>query len=119
MYLNTLGVVQYRLQRYEDAIKSLTKSLELTPSEMNLPGPHACDLAFLAMSHHKLGHVDEATAFRQQLTEAMQHKRFANDAECLGFVEEVNALFDGSSDVAPAPEVEATTPEPETVTDPN
>jgi serine/threonine protein kinase/WD40 repeat protein len=56
-YLNTLGVVYYRLGRHHDAIKLLTQSA-------NLDGDYAAgsafDFFFLAMSHHQLGEPDKA-----------------------------------------------------------
>ena len=50
-YFNTLGVLQYRLGRFEDAIVSLNKSIELSPAETGDPAPSPFDLGFLAMSY--------------------------------------------------------------------
>ena len=52
-YFNTLGVLQYRLGRFEDAIVSLNKSIELSPAETGDPAPSPLDLGFLAMSYFK------------------------------------------------------------------
>jgi tetratricopeptide (TPR) repeat protein len=50
----TLGAAQYRAGRFEAALESLTKSLELQP-----PGESAAFL-FLAMAHWQLGNTDDA-----------------------------------------------------------
>jgi tetratricopeptide (TPR) repeat protein len=52
--LNTLGVVQYRLGRYSEAIQTLSRSNELSG------GGNYADPVFLAMAHARLGHADEA-----------------------------------------------------------
>ncbi len=85
IYYNTLGVMHYRAGNYESSIEACTKSLELTPKEMNLPCPHPGDLAFLAMSHLKLGNQDNAAEFRTQFNEAMKQDIFKQDVECLRF----------------------------------
>jgi tetratricopeptide (TPR) repeat protein len=54
-YLNTLGVVYYRLDRYPEAIETLTKSVGA-----NQEGGSAMDFFFLGMAHQRLGHADEA-----------------------------------------------------------
>ena len=60
--LNTLGVALYRAGRFADAIETLEKSLAAGKGRLA-----AFDLFFLAMAHHRLGHVDQA---RSRLDEA-------------------------------------------------
>ena len=57
VFLNTLGVVQYRLGRYDAAIATLSRSLAA-----NHGRSEGFDLLFLAMAHHRLGHPGEARA---------------------------------------------------------
>jgi eukaryotic-like serine/threonine-protein kinase len=92
-YLNTLGVAQYRATQYEPAIQSLLQSIEKSKEE-KLAGPRPTDLAFLAMSHFKLGHKQQADSYRQQFTEAM--KGLSVQPDEASYVKEVNQLFDGN-----------------------
>jgi WD40 repeat protein/Flp pilus assembly protein TadD len=54
-YLNTLGVVHFRLGQYERAIDTLRQAIECSEK-----GTTAFDLFFLAMSYHQLGRSSEA-----------------------------------------------------------
>jgi tetratricopeptide (TPR) repeat protein len=57
MHLNTLGVVQYRTGRYEEAVATLERSLAIGTGLSD-----GFDLFFLAMAHHRLGRAEEARA---------------------------------------------------------
>jgi WD40 repeat protein/serine/threonine protein kinase len=92
--LNTLGVAQYRVGRYADALATLTKSEKLNASkEGSLPA----DLAFLAMAQHQLGKKDEAKSTLGRLREAMKQPRWAKDAESAGFLREAEDLIEGKA----------------------
>ena len=55
LFLNTLGVAQYRNGLYPEAIATLKKSLELGRGQFE-----AFDLFFLAMAYHRLGDLSKA-----------------------------------------------------------
>jgi Flp pilus assembly protein TadD len=67
VFQNTLGVAQYRNNRFDEAIESLTKSLA---------GPNrdadAFNLYFLAMCHYRLGQLPKAKDFFQRADAARQ-----------------------------------------------
>ncbi|MEM6472818.1 MAG: protein kinase [Planctomycetota bacterium] len=95
IYFNTLGGAQYRMGNYRESIEACLKSIELTPQEIGLPGPHPSDLSFTAMSHFRLGEKERANEYRAQLDRAMQSEAFQHDDKSLAFLAEVKALFDG------------------------
>ena len=68
-YINTLGILQYRLDRFEEALSTLALSLAFYSEKYEHGVP--ADLAFIAMSHHQLGHVDEAQTAMRALRQAM------------------------------------------------
>jgi serine/threonine protein kinase/WD40 repeat protein/Tfp pilus assembly protein PilF len=89
-YLNTLGVVYYRLGRYAEAIAILTRNLEDHPGHQFA----SFDWIFLAMSHHKSGDAGQAHAcyFRaiqlgagapQNQPTIEEFKRFRKEADAL------------------------------------
>jgi WD40 repeat protein/tRNA A-37 threonylcarbamoyl transferase component Bud32 len=61
-YLSTLGSAQYRAGRYAEALETLTRSEKLLAAQWELEGSHPADLAFLAMTHHRLGQKEKAEA---------------------------------------------------------
>ena len=107
LHFSTLGVTRYRTGNYEAAIEASLKSVELTPKEIEIPGPLPIDYAILAMSHLQLDRKEEAEKYREQLTEAMKAPFFKDVNECLKFVREVDTLFasqsTSGSDAKPEP----------------
>ena len=93
MYHNTLGVAEFRLGNYQEAIEAAKISTEKTPKEFNLPSAHPADLAILAMSHHKLGEDAKAQEFHEQVNTSMEFEAFKSDPECISFSTEVNQLL--------------------------
>ena len=89
--LNTLGVLQYRLGRYADALSTLRRCDEFN-SQQNEHG-HPTDMAFIAMTYQRLGLRDEARAALVRLRQAMQNEQFAVDEDCRRVAGEAEALL--------------------------
>jgi tetratricopeptide (TPR) repeat protein len=101
IYLNTLGVAQYRAGQLTEAVATLEKSLAAGKGESN-----AFDLFFLAMARFKLGQIDRA---RADLDRAVKWRRdHPNltqpgwDEELDAFQAEARALLDGPPAELPA-----------------
>jgi tetratricopeptide (TPR) repeat protein len=90
--LNTLGVAQYRLGDYAEALETLQQSEKLNAMK---DGSHPADLAFLAMAHQHLGHKEQAQATLARLREMMKQPPWADNAEAQGFLREAEELIDG------------------------
>jgi tetratricopeptide (TPR) repeat protein len=97
VYLNTLGVAQYRLGQYDQAIATLTRSDKLNSKQFGGQS-HPADVAFLAMAHHRLGHSDEARKLLERLRQLLQQDRWKNDAESQAFLREVESLIQSGSE---------------------
>jgi tetratricopeptide (TPR) repeat protein len=89
--VNTLGVVQYRLGRYREAIETLTESDAYYSKEND--GGIVEDVAFLAMAHLKLGERDKAQQEYERLQRVMQTPRHINNEEARSFAEEARLAF--------------------------
>jgi serine/threonine protein kinase/tetratricopeptide (TPR) repeat protein len=97
-FINTLGVVQYRLGMNEEALETHARSDALYSEEFPTGVP--ADLAFMAMAHYKLGNADEARALLNRLREAMRDPRNAGSPEARQFSAEAEALLEGADDHA-------------------
>jgi tetratricopeptide (TPR) repeat protein len=93
-FLNTLGIAQYRVGRYDEAQNTLTRSdrLNATASQGSLPH----DLAFLAMAQHRLGRRVEALATLARLRAVMEKLQWKGDAEAQSFLREAECLIGGT-----------------------
>jgi hypothetical protein len=85
-YLNTLGVAQYRVGLYEEALATLKKADELN-------GGIPEDIAFLAMLHHRLGDDSKAQKELNRLRTVMSNSRRGNDPEERAFLTEAEKLL--------------------------
>ncbi|HEB60886.1 MAG TPA: DUF4190 domain-containing protein [Phycisphaeraceae bacterium] len=85
-YLNTLGVAQYRMGMYEEALKTLKRSDKLN-------GEIPEDSAFLAMCYHQLGDEENAKKQLERLKSQLQPGRYGPEAE--DFLEEAQKMIEG------------------------
>jgi WD40 repeat protein len=85
VYLNTLGVAQYRAGQFTAAVATLQRSLALG-------NVAAADLFFLAMAHWRLGDKTQARTCFQKAVEWMEKNQPADD-ELLRFRAEAAALL--------------------------
>jgi tetratricopeptide (TPR) repeat protein len=84
IYLNTLGVAEYRAGHYADAIATLEKSLAASKGESD-----AFDLFFLAMARCRLGQVAQA---RADFDRAIRWRRDHPNLPQPGWSEELDAF---------------------------
>jgi hypothetical protein len=92
-FLTTLGIAQFRAGRYADALETLTKSEKLkTPRTVFQPPD---DLAFLAMTQHRLNERNEAKATFDRLRKVMKLPHWATNAKAAGFLREAEDLIEG------------------------
>ena len=89
--LNALGVAQYREGHYDQALKTLTRSVQLNSKEDGQSNP--TDIAFLAMSHHRLGHATQARQFLARLRQLLQQDRWKGASDEHRFLLEAEQLI--------------------------
>jgi tetratricopeptide (TPR) repeat protein len=87
MYINTLGVAQYRAGRYAEAIATLDRSLAASRGQGD-----GYDLFFQAMAHWQLGHKPESLTCFRKAVEWTEKNEPANE-ELAGFRAEAAALL--------------------------
>jgi tetratricopeptide (TPR) repeat protein len=94
-YVKTLGAALYRVGRYEEALEALRRAAALNAATHGEPTPP--DVAFLAMTHHRLGHAPEARAGLDVLRSRMRDPEVAKDPEFQAFLHEAEALIEPGS----------------------
>jgi WD40 repeat protein/tRNA A-37 threonylcarbamoyl transferase component Bud32 len=113
-YRSGLGAALYRAGRYPEALASLTQAEQLhraTAVGLALwPAPYlpaltalwqadqlrhtiAANLAFLALTHHRLGQATQGRAALASLQEAVQQARWAKDDEARDLLREAEAVL--------------------------
>jgi len=90
---NTLGLIYYRLARFDDALESLNKSMAMNMTGKDKSVPNSSDTAFLALSNLKLGNKDEAAKYRAMFDEAMKVKANSKDEDNQSFQREIEEAF--------------------------
>jgi len=110
---DTLGVAQYRVGAYEDALRTLTRAdhlivqaeitgRSLLSVESRTRGRSPSTVAFHAMTLQQLGRRDEALQRFEQLRTLVQRSLAAGDAQSRAIFHEAEELL-GVSRSAPAP----------------
>jgi hypothetical protein len=94
LYLNNLGVAQYRVGHYTDALDSLKRTDTMFSART---GGVYYNLAFLAMTYHQLGKHAEAQAVLARLHETMKSPQFANNKDAQARLREAEALIEGKA----------------------
>jgi Flp pilus assembly protein TadD len=92
-YRTTLGMAQYRVGKYEDAVKTLMRAAEL--HERNQGSPCPADLAFLAMAQHEMGKQKEAQTALQRLREIVKVPNSARREDARTYLREADARLNG------------------------
>jgi WD40 repeat protein len=91
-YLNLFGIALYRVGEYQKALEMLTRSDQLAAEVYG--GPLPFNLAFIAMSHSRLGRREQAQADLARLRESLKNRRLTA-REVQAFVGEAEALVEG------------------------
>jgi WD40 repeat protein len=86
MYVNTLGVAQYRCGLMTEALKTLTRSNAFNNGEV------PSDLAFLALAQHRLGQSEKALATLSRLRQAMKAPNRAVFNETFAILHEAETI---------------------------
>ena len=94
-YDGTLGAAQYRVGQYEESQRTLALVVAQQGFFQTVFGhhPHPAAVAFLAMVEHKLGHLNEARAWLDQLREIMKQPKWAMDREVEALFHEAKSLL--------------------------
>jgi hypothetical protein len=90
-YSKTLGVALYRVGRYEQALEALRRANALDTAQRGRPTP--TEIAFLAMTHHRLGHAAEARAGLDALRARIKEPEAAKDRDSQILLREAEALI--------------------------
>ncbi len=89
-YRTTLGMALYRLNRYPEALATLTEALRT-----NADNP--ADLAFLAMTQRQLAQNDQAQATLARLRETIQKPEWAKDEDASQYLREAEEVMQQSN----------------------
>jgi WD40 repeat protein/tRNA A-37 threonylcarbamoyl transferase component Bud32 len=95
LYLATVGIAQYRLEKYQETVDTLSRSEKLTAAQRL--GPVPADLAFRAMAYFRLGQTEKAHDYLRRLRAMMQKAPWAKDEAAQSFVREAETLLNGTA----------------------
>ncbi|MBQ12155.1 MAG: hypothetical protein CMJ45_11475 [Planctomyces sp.] len=88
--LNTLGIAQYRAQKYQEALTTLTRAAKLNAALFGGESTH--DLVFLAMTHFQLKAQPKAADLLEKV-KSIADKAKQKDTELDGFIKEAESLI--------------------------
>jgi WD40 repeat protein/tetratricopeptide (TPR) repeat protein len=97
--LNTMGVVLYRMGRFDEAVAALERSRDAHRGQYD-----AFDLFFLAMAHHRLGHREAARDAFDRAVRWMGEQKHLNEqqaSELAAFRAEAEAVLAGPAGALP------------------
>ena len=100
VFINTLGVAQYRAGQYAEAITTLERSLAAGAGQAD-----AYDLFFLAMAHHHLRHREEARGCYERAVHWLRERKSLPaeySQELVAFRAEAQAVLAGLTGKLPA-----------------
>lgn len=86
MFLNTLGVAEYRAGKYAEAVATLTRSRQLNRESTESDDP--ADVAFLAMAYYRLGQSDEGLKCLRDLRALMKQPRWSRNKDAVTYLRE-------------------------------
>jgi tetratricopeptide (TPR) repeat protein len=101
VFIQTLGAAYYRLNRYEDSLRTLAQAAGLRypqAAALQYPSgstgwlrsePAPYEIVFSAMAHHRLGHRDEARAALDRVRPMLSPR----DADLQALFDEATALI--------------------------
>jgi hypothetical protein len=91
--LTALGMAQYRVGRHPEALETL---LRADRANARPPGGSAPSvLALLALTHHRLGHSDEARTHLGRLRERLKEPGWRPNEEARALISEAALLIEG------------------------
>jgi WD40 repeat protein/serine/threonine protein kinase len=90
--LLTLGVAQYRVGHYQEALATLTRSASIKKKALDYIVP-AADLPFLAMAQFQLGKEAEARTTLDRLIKDAEHPDLVENADYQAILREAAALL--------------------------
>ena len=93
LFPTILGVAQYRVGAYEDALATLAKEAEKMGSATGKINPNS--LAFTAMSLHGLGRHEEAQVALERLRELCKGRQFAENVRIQVLLAEAEGMIAG------------------------
>ena len=101
-YQTTLGIAQYRVGKYREALDTLTRADELHRAAGG--GPDPADLAFLAMAQYRLGRMDDARATLGRLRDLLKQPARGDREEAIAFRREAERLIAGEEAASRGPD---------------